>query len=138
QYTLLDTDTDELYRYAPMLEEKMKQVPGLEDISTDLLIKNPQVQIKLNRDKIATLGLSVGQVETALFNAYGTRQVSQIYAANNQFQVILQVDPQFQNDPAALAQLYVRSLNGRLVPLNTVASVITNTGPSNVSHTGQL
>jgi HAE1 family hydrophobic/amphiphilic exporter-1 len=82
--------------------------------------------------------LTVNQVETALFNAYGTRQVSQIYAASNQYQVILQVDPQFQQDPAALSMLYVRSTTGKLIPLNTVASVTTGVGPLAVSHTGQL
>jgi HAE1 family hydrophobic/amphiphilic exporter-1 len=101
-------------------------------------LNNPQVQISLNRDRIAALGLTVNQVETALFNAYGTRQVSQIYAASNQYQVILQVAPEFQQDPAALSMLYVRSTNGKLIPLNTVATVTTGVGPLSVSHTGQL
>jgi HAE1 family hydrophobic/amphiphilic exporter-1 len=143
QFTLQDTDTAELYKFAPLMEDKMRQMPGLEDVNSDLLIKNPQVQIKLQRDKISALGLTVNQVETALYNAYGSRWVSQIYAASNQYQVILQVDPKFQNDPAALAMLYVRAAPsaagaGPLVPLSTVASVTTNTGPLNVSHTGQL
>ncbi len=138
QFTLQDTDTDELYRSAPGFEEKMKQMPGLVDVSSDLLLQNPQVRLNMDRDKISTLGLSVSQVETALYNAYGSRQVSQIYAANNQYQVILQVDPAFQTDPEALSRLYVRSSLGRLVPLATVASVSTDLGPSSVSHTGQL
>ena len=87
---------------------------------------------------VATLGLTVNQVETALYNAYGTRQVSQIYAPNNQYQVILQVAPEFQKDPAALSLLYVRASGGRLIPLDTVAKVQTNAGPLTVSHTGQL
>ena len=113
-------------------------MPGLLDVSSDLLVQNPQIQINMDRDKISALGLTVTQVETALYNAYGTRQVSQIYAANNQYQVIMQVDPQFQKDPEALSTLYVRSSGGRLIPLNTVASVTTDLGPANVSHTGQL
>jgi HAE1 family hydrophobic/amphiphilic exporter-1 len=80
----------------------------------------------------------VNQVETALYNSYGTRQVSQIYAPNNQYQVILQVAPEFQRDPAALSMLYVRSSSGQLIPLDTVAKVRTNAGPLTVSHTGQL
>ena len=80
----------------------------------------------------------MNQVETALYNAYGTRQVSQIYAPNNQYQVILQVAPEFQKDPAALSMLYVRSSNGSLIPLNTVATTTTDAGPLFVSHTGQL
>jgi HAE1 family hydrophobic/amphiphilic exporter-1 len=92
----------------------------------------------MDRDKISTLGLSAEQVETALYSAYGTRQVSQIYAPNNQYQVIMQLAPEFQNDPAKLALLYVRSSKGSLIPLNTVATVTTDVGPSVVAHTGQL
>ena len=137
-FTLQDTDISELYRWAPILEDKVRQLPGLEDVSSDLQVKNPQVQIDMDRDKISSLGLTVNQVETALYNAYGTRQVSQIYAPNNQYQVVLQVAAEFQKDPAALSMLYVRSSTGRLIPLNTVAKVTTNVGPLTVSHTGQL
>jgi HAE1 family hydrophobic/amphiphilic exporter-1 len=116
----------------------MRQMPGLLDVSSDLLVQNPQIRLDMDRDKIAALGLSPSQVETVLYNAYGTRQVSQIFAPNNQYQVILQVDPAFQTDPDALSSLYVRSSNGKLVPLATVAKVTTDVGPANVSHTGQL
>jgi hydrophobic/amphiphilic exporter-1 (mainly G- bacteria), HAE1 family len=138
QFTLQDTDTDELYEWAPKLEEKLRNLRGIIDVSTDLQIKNPQVFVEVDRDKIGTLGLSVNQVETALYNAYGTRQVTQIYAPNNQYQVVLQVAPEFQKDPSALGLLYVRSNAGRLVPLNTVARVRTDAGAFAVSHTGQL
>jgi HAE1 family hydrophobic/amphiphilic exporter-1 len=138
QFTLQDPDTAELYRSAPLLEEEMRTVPGIEDVNSDLRLNNPQIQINLDRNKIAAHGLTVNQVETALFNAYGTRQVSQIYAANNQYQVILQVAPEFQQDPAALSLLYVRSSSGKLVPLNTLATVMTSAGPLSVSHSGQL
>jgi hydrophobic/amphiphilic exporter-1 (mainly G- bacteria), HAE1 family len=138
QFTLQDTDTEELYHYAPLLEQKVREIPGIEDVSSDLQIKNPQVQVTMNRDKISALGLTVNQVETALYNAYGTRQVSQIYAPNNQYQVILQVAPEFQRDPTAMSMLYVRSSAGTLIPLNTVATTRTEAGPLTVSHTGQL
>jgi HAE1 family hydrophobic/amphiphilic exporter-1 len=92
----------------------------------------------MNRDRISALGLTVNQVETALNNAYGTRQVSQIYAPNNQYQVVMQVAPEFQRDPAALSMLYVRAAGGRLIPLDTLARVSTDVGPLNVAHTGQL
>ncbi len=145
QFTLQDTDTAELYRSAPIFEQKMRELPGIEDVSSDLLLKNPQVQVDLDRDKISALGLTVNQVETALYNAYGTRQLTQIYAPNNQYQVILEVAPEFQKDPAALSMLYVRSSNvppgasqGPLVPLDTVVKVRTEAGPLSVSHTGQL
>jgi HAE1 family hydrophobic/amphiphilic exporter-1 len=138
QFTLQDTDTDELYDAAAKLEARLRDTPGLEDVSSDLQMKNPQITVSMDRDKIATLGLTVSQVETALFNAYGTRQVSQIYAPNNQYEVVLQVAPEFQKDPSALDLLYVRSNTGRLIPLSTVASVATDVGPLAVSHTGQL
>ncbi len=145
QFTLQDTDTAELYRWAPILEAKIRDLAGIEDVSSDLQIKNPQIQLDLDRDKISSLGLNINQVETALYNAYGTRQVSQIYAPNNQYQVILQVAPEYQQDPAALSKLYVRSSavqpgtsQGALVPLSTVAKVRTDAGPLTVSHTGQL
>jgi HAE1 family hydrophobic/amphiphilic exporter-1 len=138
QFTLQDTDTDELYHWAPIFEQKVREIPGIEDVSSDLQIKNPQVQVDMDRDKISALGLTVNQVETALYNAYGTRQVSQIYAPNNQYQVILQVAPEYQKDPAALSTLYVRSSTGSLIPLSTVAKVSTDAGPLTVSHAGQL
>src|SRR5207302_5753672 len=138
QFTLQDTDTAELYRWAPVFEQKVREIAGIEDVSSDLQVKNPQVQIDLNREKIAILGLTVNQVETALYNAYGTRQVSQIFAPNNQYQVIMQVAPEFQRDPSALSMLYVRSANGGLIPLDTVVKVSTDAGPLTVSHTGQL
>ena len=138
QFTLQDTDTAELYKYAPLLEAKIREVPGIEDVSSDLQIKNPQVTLSMDRDKISALGLTANQVETALYNAYSTRQVSQIYAPNNQYQVILQVAPEFQKDPAAMSLLYVRSAKGSLIPLNTVSTTTTDAGPLTVSHTGQL
>jgi hydrophobic/amphiphilic exporter-1 (mainly G- bacteria), HAE1 family len=138
QFTLQDTDTAELYRAAPLFEDEMRKLASIEDVNSDLRLNNPQVQINLERDKIAALGLTVNQVESALFNAYGTRQVSQIYAASNQYQVVLQVAPEFQQDPAALSMLYVRSNSGKLVPLSTVATMTTGVGPLSVSHTGQL
>src|SRR5262245_7768947 len=138
QFTLQDTDTDELYHWAPILEAKLRELPGLEDVNSDMQVRNPRIRVDMDRDKISALGLSVNQVETALYNAYGTRQVSQIFAPNNQYQVIMQVAPQFQNDPAALSMLYVRSNSGRLIPLDSVAKVRTNVGPSVIAHTGQL
>jgi len=138
QVTVQDTDTSELYQNAPILEEKIKTIPGVEDVSSDLLLKNPQVTVEMDRDKVSALGLSANQVENALFNAYGTRQVSQIYAANNQYQVILQVAPEFQKDAAAMSLLYVRSNSGNLIPLESVARLKPAVGPFSVSHYGQL
>jgi HAE1 family hydrophobic/amphiphilic exporter-1 len=138
QFTLQDTDTSELYKWAPIMEEKMRGLSGLEDVSSDLLLRNPQVTVEMDRNKVSALGLTANQVENALYDAYGTRQVSQIYAPNNQYQVILQVAPEFQRDPAAMSLLYVRSSNRALIPLESVAKLRTDVGPLSVSHFGQL
>jgi HAE1 family hydrophobic/amphiphilic exporter-1 len=138
QFTMQDTDTDELYKYAPLMERAIRQSPGFEDVSSDLQINNPLVTVEMDRDKLSRLGLTATQVETALYNAYGTRQVSQIYAPNNQYQVILRVAPEFQTDPAAMSLLYVRSNSDRLIPLESVARLSTAVGPFQVNHFGQL
>jgi HAE1 family hydrophobic/amphiphilic exporter-1 len=138
QFTLTSPDTDELFDYAPRLAEKVRALPGLQDVTTDLLLKNPQVQVEIERDKAATLGVSVEQIETALGAAYAARQVSTIYAPTNQYQVILEIEPQHQQEPAALTRLYVRGAAGRLVPLDTLARLSTGVGPLAVNHAGQL
>ena len=99
QFTLQDTDTEVLYRSAPLLEARMRDIPGITDVNSDLRLNNPQVQIEMDRDRISALGLNVNQVETALYNAYGTRQVSQIFAPNNQYQVIMGVAPGVSAQP---------------------------------------
>jgi hydrophobic/amphiphilic exporter-1 (mainly G- bacteria), HAE1 family len=138
QFTMQDSDTSELYRWAPVLESRIRQLPGFEDVSSDLQVNNPQVTVEMDRDKLSTLGLTAGQVENALYNAYGTRQVSQIYAPSNQYQVILRVAPDFQSDPDAMSLLHVRSNSGRLIPLESVARLQTAVGPFQVNHFGQL
>jgi HAE1 family hydrophobic/amphiphilic exporter-1 len=138
QYTLQDPDTTELYAVAPQFEERLRQIPGLQDVTSDLLIKNPQVNVTFDRDRMASLGLTVDQVETALADAYGTRQVSTIFAPQNQYQVIMQVAPQFQSNTAALSMLYVRNASGQLVPLSAVAEVTPGVGPFQLNHVGQL
>ena len=138
QFTLQDTDTAVLYKSAPLLEDRIKEIPGVTDVNSDLRLNNPQIQVDLDRDRISSLGLTVNQVQSALYNAYGTRQISQIYASNNQYAVVMGVAPEFQQDPAAMSLLYVRSSSGKLVPLNTVARVTTSAGPLSVGHTGQL
>jgi HAE1 family hydrophobic/amphiphilic exporter-1 len=138
QYTLQDPDTEELYRVAPQFESALRQVEGLEDVTSDLQIRNPQVSVDLDRDQIAALGLTVDQVESALSSAYGSRQVSQIYAPDDQYQVIMQVAPRFQRDPAALSMLYLQAPGDRLVPLSTLVTTRQTVGPQSVNHTGQL
>src|SRR5258705_1532862 len=138
QYTLQDPDTAELYRVAPQFQERVRQLPGLVDVTSDLQITNPQVNVSLDRDRIAALGLTVDQVESALSSSYGSRQVSTIFAPNNEYQVVMQVAPQFQDDPNALSMLYVRGAGGTVVPLSEVASIKPGVCPLQVNHTGQL
>ncbi len=138
QFTLQSPDTDELYRGATQLETELRKLPGLQDINSDLQIKNPQLNVMINRDKASTLGVSAQQVEDALYTAYGSRQISTIFAPNNEYQVIMELEPQYQRNPDALSLLYVRSSQGQLVPLNAVAELTKDLGPLTVNHLGQL
>ncbi len=138
QYTLQDPDTDELYRVAPQFEAALHSVEGIEDVNSDLQIKNPQIDVELDREQIAALGLTVDQVESALTSAYGSQQVSQIFAPNDEYQVIMQVAPRYQQDPAALSLLYVQAPENKLVPLSAVVTTQQTVGPLSVNHTGQL
>jgi HAE1 family hydrophobic/amphiphilic exporter-1 len=138
QYTLQDPDTDELYRVAPIFEQALHDVPGLEDISSDLQVRTPQLTVDLDREQIAALGLTVDQVQNALNSAYGQRQVSQIFAPNDEYQVIMQVAQEYQRDPAALSMLYVTAPGGKLVPLSAVVTTRQTVGPQSINHAGQL
>ncbi|MFH1108482.1 MAG: efflux RND transporter permease subunit [Planctomycetota bacterium] len=138
QYTLQGPDVDELYRNVPKLEDRMRELPGFQDVTTDLQLKNPQVKIEMDRDKVATLGITPEQIEVALGSAYGSRQISTIYGSNNQYQVILCVEPRFQSDPSAVPMLHVRSASGGLIPLDALAKITRDVGPLSVNHLGQL
>ena len=138
QFTLQGADTAELYEWAPKLEQKLRALPGLQDVTSDLQLKQPQVRVRIDRDRAAALGVTPAQIEDALYTAYGSRQVSTIYAPNNQYQVIMEVAPEHQQDPAALSSLYVRSQSGSLVPLAGLAGFTQDVGPLAVTHLGQL
>src|SRR3989440_1851454 len=138
QYTLQDADLAELYQWAPRLADKMRELPGLQDVNSDLQITSPQIVLDIDRDKASALGVTADQIESALGAAYGSKQVSTIYTPTNQYWVILEVDPQYQLDPTALERLYVRSSSGRLVPLDAVVTLTPGLGPLVVNHLGQL
>jgi hydrophobic/amphiphilic exporter-1 (mainly G- bacteria), HAE1 family len=138
QLTLQDPDTEELYRESTILQAKMAKLPGLLDVASDLLIKNPQVYVDINRDKASALGVTAQQVEDALYSAYGQRQISTIYAPNDEYWVVMELEDKYQRDPAALSMLYIRSSTGNLIPLNAVASLKPALGPLTVAHLGQL
>ncbi len=138
QFTLQSPDTGELYQHASRFEEKMKELTLLQDVNSDLQLKNPQVNIAIDRDKAAALGITMLQIEDALGTAYASREVSTIYAPNNTYSVMMELAPEYQKNPYALSMLYVRSASGRLVPLETVAKLSLGVGPLSINHSGQL
>jgi len=138
QISLQGPDTDELYRHAPRLEARLREVPGLQDVTSDLQIQNPQVNVEVDRDRASALGVSAQQVEDALYTSYGSRWISTIYAPNNEYRVLMELLTEYQRDSADLSLLYVRSSSGRLVPLESVARLSRSLGPLTVNHLGQL
>ncbi len=138
QYTLQDADLKELYQWAPTVYDKMRALPGLQDVNTDLQITSPQVVVEIDRDKASALGVTAQQVESALSYAYGSPQVSTIYTPSNEYWVMMELLPRYQAHPGDLSLLYVRSDRGQLVPLNAVARLTRRVGPLTVNHLGQL
>ena len=144
QFSLQDTDTRELFHWAPIVMADMRKLPGLQDVTSDLQIANPQVNVEIDRDKASALGVTAQQIENALNDAYGQMQASTIYSDIAEYWVVFEVEPQFQLDPTALSQLYITSsftdTNGvpNLVPLSAVAKLTRNLGPNTISHVGQL
>jgi hydrophobic/amphiphilic exporter-1 (mainly G- bacteria), HAE1 family len=138
QFVIQSSSTETLYGWAPRIEQKLRGLPGLVDLSSDLQIARPQVTVDIDRPKASALGVSAQQVEQALNNAFGARQVSTIYTATNQYWVILELDPKYQKDPSSLPLLYIRSSTGALVPLNAVANLTYGVGPLSITHLGQL
>jgi len=178
QLTLQGPDRTELYTGADALQKKMAALPQLLDVTSDIQIKNPQLNVNIDRDKASTLGVTAQQIEDALNDAYGTRQISTIYATSNEYEVILEVKPEYQQDPSAVGRLYIhsttpalsasqsaqqqstlvqstpqvvsssqapagqpaagQSIQGRLIPLSTVATLSRSVGPLLVNHLSQL
>jgi HAE1 family hydrophobic/amphiphilic exporter-1 len=138
QITLQSPEIKELYEHTPLLEAKIRELPGLQDVTSDLQIENPQVNIEIDRDKASTLRVTANQIEDALYSAYGARQISTIFTPINQYEVIIELEPQYQLDPSALSMLYIRSSTGQLVPLNAVANLSPGLGPLSLNHLGQL
>jgi HAE1 family hydrophobic/amphiphilic exporter-1 len=149
QFTLQSPDAKELYRSAAQFEERLRALPDFRDVGSDLQLRNPQLKIVMDRNKASTMGvtaqgISQRQLEEAFWSAYATRQISTIYMPNNQYQVIMELDPRFQNDPSALSDLYIRSTSGQnstaqpMVPLGALAKLEYTAGPLSVNHSGQL
>ena len=138
QYTLQGPDTDALYLHALELQEQIRNLPGFQDVTSDMLLKNPELNVTINRDLASSLGVTAAQIEGALLDAYGSRQVSTIFAADDQYQVILELLPEYQANPEVLSLLYVRSSSGQLVPIRALATLQEDVGPLLINHSGQL
>jgi len=138
QFVLQSPDTDELYKQAAAFEMKVRGLPMLQDVTSDLQIMNPQVNLDIDRDRAATLGITAQQIEDTFYSAYGSRQVSTIFSPTNQYQVIMELEPRYQLDPASLGLLYVRSSAGQLVPLSSLGTLKNDLGPLSVNHLGQI
>jgi HAE1 family hydrophobic/amphiphilic exporter-1 len=138
QYVLQGASTELLYRWAPIIEAKLKTLPELIDVTSDLQITRPQVTVEIDREKASSVGVTPQQISSALNSAFGSKQVSNIYTATNNYWVILELEPKYQRDPSALSMLYIRSTTGALVPLTSVAKMSFGVGPLTVTHLGQL
>jgi HAE1 family hydrophobic/amphiphilic exporter-1 len=134
QYTLQSSDTDALYRVAPILRDKIANVEGLLDVDTDLAIKNPQMSVEVDRERAAIYGISIEQIRQEMFNAFGSRQVATIFTSDNDFAVILETKPEFQTDTNALSRIYIKTSSGLSVPLEAVTKISTSVGPLLVNH----
>jgi len=144
QYTLQDGNLDELYRIAPLMLEKISKLPGFQDVTSDLQLQNRQALVNFDRDKMAQFGVTADAARNALYSAFGTRQISTIYAPSNDYEVILEIDPAYQEDPSALSKIYIRASNGpggsggQMVPLDSFTTIYSGVGPVTVNHQGQL
>jgi len=138
QFVLQSPDTGDLYENATVFEQKLRDLPMVQDVTSDLQIKNPQVNLEIDRDRCAAFDVTAQQIEDTLYSAYGTRQVSTIYSPTNQYQVVMELEPQYRLDPSALGMLYVRSNTGQLVPLSSLARLENGLGPLSVNHLGQI
>ncbi|MBL9188816.1 MAG: efflux RND transporter permease subunit [Opitutaceae bacterium] len=137
QYTLYGPDLDELYRVTPQMLDRVREIPGLIDVNSDLQITSPQMIVEIDRDKASSLGLTAQQIEDTLYSGFGSRQISTIYTSTNQYAVILELDAKYLRDPAALSLLHLRNRAGNLIPLEAVAKFKPSVGPLTVAHLGQ-
>ncbi|ABD07458.1 Acriflavin resistance protein [Rhodopseudomonas palustris HaA2] len=137
QYVMQSGDTEALYRLAPEMRDKIARLPGLLDVTTDLYIKNPQMTIEIDREKAAVYGITVDQVRNQLYNAYGARQIGTIYMPSNDYQIILEVQPQFRGDPNDISKLYLKTGNNQTIPIDAVAKMVPTVGPLQINHQGQ-
>jgi len=138
QFSMQTPDQPELYAGAERLAKAVAELPGVEDVTTDVAVSTPQVNVTMDRDKAASMGVNASLIENALYDAYGPRWVSTIYGSINEYKVLLELEPRYQADPRALSLLYFKTAGGKLIPLDTLAGIVTDVGPQTINHYGQL
>ena len=138
QYTITDTDVGELNHWAPIFEKAMVALPVLQDVVSDQQIAAPHIDVEIDRDAASRLGISPQLIDNTLYDAFGSRNVSTIFAATNQYRVILEVQPKFQTEATALSKLYVVAAGGARVPLGTFAHFVPKVESLSVNHQGQF
>jgi hydrophobe/amphiphile efflux-1 (HAE1) family protein len=138
QYTLTDTNVDELNHWAPLLEGAMRKLPSLQDVTSDQQVAAPHIAIDIDRDAASRLGLTANAIDQTLYDAFGQRQIATIYTDTTQYKVVLEVAPQFRDDAATLAKIYVPTPTGAQVPLSTFAHFVSKVEPLSQSHQGQF
>jgi len=138
QFSMQTPDQPELYAGAEKLAKAVEEIPGVEDVTTDVAVSTPQVNVTMDRDKAASMGVNASLIENALYDAYGPRWVSTIYGSINEYKVLLELEPKYQADPRALSLLYFKTGGGKLIPLDTLAGIETDVGPQTINHYGQL
>jgi hydrophobe/amphiphile efflux-1 (HAE1) family protein len=135
---LQDADVEALYKWAPMVEAKLHSIPQLRNIYSDLRLSSPRLNVDIDRNRALALGVTPDAIANTLYDAYGNRRVTTITAAANQYDVLLEVPPEYQRDPSALNKLYIRSNQGKMVPLAAVTDLKQTVAPLSVNHIGQL
>lgn len=138
QYTLQTGDLEELYKWGGIFEKALGKEPMFKDVDTDLQMRSLEVRISVDQEKAASMGITFDDVRQALYSAYGTSQVASLYTPSNDYQVILEVALNAQQKPESIKNLYVRGKDGKLVPLDAIASMVQGTGPLSINHQGQL
>ncbi len=138
QYTLTDTDSAELNHWAPIVEAAMRKLPELEDVATDQQIAAQHLAIDIDRDAASRLGIAPSLIDQTLYDAFGQRQVANIFTSTSQYKVVLEVQPQFQTDPSALSKIYISAPNGVQLPLNTFAHFAPKAEALSINHQGQF
>jgi hydrophobic/amphiphilic exporter-1 (mainly G- bacteria), HAE1 family len=138
QYTLQGIDTDELFKYAQIMEDEIGKLPEVNDVFTDLQIKNPLMTVKIDRERAALYGLNAKQIENALYSAYGPEVTTNIYTSVNQYQVLEEMKPKYQEWTEYLSKIFFKAGNGQLVPLDSLAKVTPDVGPQSIAHSGEL